>query len=78
MLKAAIVQDLAGEVRLGRDVPLRECMVMHLPKGGQTEQLNQLAGDNEVQLKERPEDEKALAVVTQIQEKRMAQQRKIP
>ena len=37
-----------------------------------------MARDNEVRLEERPEDVKALAVVTKAQEKRMAQQREDP
>ena len=41
------------------------------------ELLHQLARDNEVQLEERSEgDERALAVVTSVQERRMAQQQK--
>ena len=57
-MKAAIVQDLAEEVLLGRDVPLHKHMVKRLPKGEQMDLLHQLARDNEVQLEERPEDEK--------------------
>ena len=78
MLKAAIVQDLVGEVHLRGDVSLRECMVMRLLKGEQMDLLYQPAGDSEVQLGEEPEDEKALAVVTHAQERRMVQQRKDP
>ena len=48
-------------------------MVKRLPRGEQMDLLHQLAGDNEVQLEERPEDEKALTVVTCAQERRMAQ-----
>ena len=71
------MQDLAEEVLLGRDVPLHKHMVKRLPRGEQMELLHQLARDNKVQLKERPEDdERALAVVTRAQERRMAQQRK--
>ena len=77
-MKAAIVQDLAEEVLLGRDVPLHKHMVKRLPKGEQMELLRQLTRDNKVQLKEKPEDdEKAQAVVTRVQERRMAQQRKV-
>ena len=38
------------------------------------ELMHQLARDNKGQLEERPEDEIALAVVTHVQEMRMAQQ----
>ena len=51
-------------------------MVKRLPRGEQMDLLHQLARDNKVQLKGRPDDEKALAVVTSAQERSMAQQRK--
>ena len=50
-VKAAIVQDVAEEVLLGKDVPLHKHMVKHLPRGEQMELLCQLARDNKVQLK---------------------------
>ena len=74
-MKATIVQDHAKEVLLGRDVSLHKHMVKRLPKGEQTALLRRLARDNKVQLEERPEnDERALAVVTLAQGRRMAQQ----
>ena len=36
-VKVAVVQDLAEEVLLGRDVPLQKHMVKHLPQEGQME-----------------------------------------
>ena len=42
-MKPAIVQDLTEEVLLGRDVPLHNHMVKHLPRGEQMELLHQLA-----------------------------------
>ena len=55
-MKAAIVQDLGEEALLGRDVPLHKHMVKRLPRGLQMELLHQLARDNKVKLKEKPED----------------------
>ena len=55
-MKAAIVQDIAEEVLLGRDVPLHKHMMKRLPKGEQLALLRQLGRDDKVQLKERPED----------------------
>ena len=50
-------------------------IVKRLPRAKQKELLHQLARDNKVQLKEKPEDnERALAVVTHAQARRMAQQ----
>ena len=77
-LKDAIVQNLASEVLLGRDVPLQKHIVKRLPKWEQMDLLHHLARENEVQLEERPEDKKALAVVTHAEERRMAQQRELP
>ena len=53
-VKAAIVQDLAEDVLLGRDVPLHKLTVKHLPRGEQMELLRQLTRDNKVHLKEKP------------------------
>ena len=39
-MKAAIVQDLAEEVPLGRDIPLHKHMVKRLPKGKQMDLLH--------------------------------------
>ena len=71
-VKATIVQDHAEEVLLGRNVPLHKHMGKHLARGEHMELLHQFARDNTVQLEEKPEDdERALAVVTHAQERRM-------
>ena len=77
-VKAAVVQNLPEEVLLGRYVPLHKHMVKRLSKGEQMDLLHQLARDNGVQLEERPEDQKALAVVTHAHERQMAPQREDP
>ena len=55
-VEAAILQDLADEVLLGRDIPQHKHMVKCLPKGEHMALLQQLAGDNKVQLNEKPKD----------------------
>ena len=77
-MKASIVQNLAEEVLLGRDVLLHKHMVRWLPRSEQMDLLRQLAKDNEVQLATESENmESALAGMTRVQ-KRRAQQQKIP
>ena len=79
-MKAAIVQDLAEEVLLGRDVPLHKHMVKRLSKEDQLELLQQLAKDNGIQLEERPDisdQERVLAVLTRAQKKKLHQQQSI-
>ena len=74
-----MVQDLAQEVLLRRDVVLHKHLVKHLPRGEQMELLHQLVGDNKVQLTEKPEDdEKALVVVTSAQVKRRLSNEMMP
>ena len=55
-MRATIVRDLAGEVLLGRGVPLHEHMVGRLPKGRLVELLRQLARDSRMPLEGRPKD----------------------
>ena len=77
-MKASIVQNLAEEVLLGRDVLLHKHMVRWLPRSEQMDLLRQLAKDNEVQLATESENiESALAGMTRVQ-KRRAQQQEIP
>ena len=71
-LEAAVVQDLAEEVLLGRDVPLYKHMVKRLSQEEKVELLQQLAKETGVTLgvvqsEERPEKEKALAIMTRAQ-----------
>ena len=76
-MKAAIVQDLAEEVLLGRDVLLHKHMAKRLSKEDQMELLQQLAKDNGIQLEERPDisdQERVLAVLTRAQKKLQQQQ----
>ena len=79
-VKAAIVQDLAEEVLLGRDVPLHKHMVKRLFKEDQMELLQQLAKDNGIQLEGRSDNsdqERVLAVLTRSQKKKLHQQQSI-
>ena len=77
-VKAAIVQNLAEEVLLGRNVPLHKRMVWQLPRSEQMDLLRRLAKDNEVQLATESENmESVLAVMTWAQ-KRRTQQQEIP
>ena len=77
-LEAAVVQDLAAELLLGRDVPLCKHMVKSLPREEQVELLQQLAKENgvrlkEVRLEERP-TEKTLTVATRAQKRAQSQE----
>ena len=66
-VKAAIVENLAEEVLLGRDVPLHKHMVRWLTRSEQMDLLRQLAKDNEVQLATESENtESVLAVMTRL------------
>ena len=73
-VKAAVVQGLAEDVLLGRDVPLHKHMVSRLPRGEQMDLLRQLAEKHHVQIQETKEEETAMAVMTRSQKQRMDQQ----
>ncbi len=64
-VKAAVVENLAEEVLLGRDVPLHRHIVKRLPKEEQVELIKQLAEDNHMCVQEGT----ALAVTTRAQKK---------
>ena len=69
-MKASIVQNLAEEVLLGRDVLLHKHMVRWLPRSEQMDLLRQLAKDNEVQLATESENtESTLAGMTRAQKR---------
>ena len=72
-VKAAVVQDLAEEVLLGRDVPLHKHIVKRLPKREQMELLQQLANTNHIRIEEVAVEETALQVMTQAQKKKLDQ-----
>ncbi|XP_019858603.1 PREDICTED: uncharacterized protein LOC109586823 [Amphimedon queenslandica] len=72
-VKAAVVQGLAEDVLLGRDVPLHKHMAKRLPKSEQIELLKQLAKEHQIDIGEikESEDESALAVMTRAQRRQI-------
>uniref|UniRef100_A0A1X7SHV8 CCHC-type domain-containing protein n=1 Tax=Amphimedon queenslandica TaxID=400682 RepID=A0A1X7SHV8_AMPQE len=72
-VKAAVVQGLAEDVLLGRDVPLHKHMAKRLPKSEQIELLKQLAKKHQIDIGEikESEDELALAVMTRAQRRQI-------
>jgi hypothetical protein len=62
------VKDIAGEVLLGRDIPLHRHMVGHLLKEEQLNLLHQLAEDRGICLENSKDG--AMAAVTQAQKKK--------
>ena len=73
-VKAAVVQGLTKDVRLGRDVLLHKHMVSCLPGGEQMDLLRQLVEKHHVQIQETKEEQTAMAVMTRSQRQRMDQQ----
>ena len=81
-VRAAVVQGLAEDVLLGRDVPLHRHIARRLPKEEQVELLKQLAKEHKISIGENAEgDGTVLAVVTRAQKGRVTvpeQQQSVP
>ena len=81
-VRAAVVQGLAEDVLLGRDVPLHRHIARRLPKEEQVELLKQLAKEHKISIGENAEgDGTVLAVVTRAQKRRVTvpeQQQSVP